>query len=888
MPGFTLNGQAVTLPEGLNLLEYLREEARLTSVKNGCAEGACGACTVVVDGKATRACLLKGSRLEGKSVITVEGLTEREKSIFAYAFGEVGAVQCGFCIPGMVMSAKALLDKNSSPSGSDIKEALKFNVCRCTGYVKIEKAIALAAQYWRDRDLRVPENTGLAGVLGDRLHRVDAAAKTLGTGLYTDDLRLEDLLHGRAFRTPRPRIKVKNIDISQALKVPGVVAIMLASDIPGQRYLGHLPHTHDWPALVAVGEETRTIGDALALVAGESLRAVDEALKLIELDYDELPPLTSPEMAMAADAPPIHPQGNILQVEKLYRGDPDRLIAESKYVVSNTFDLPFTEHAFLEPECAVGLPDGDGLMLYTGGQSVYDEQRECALVLGLPPEKVRVRSMLVGGGFGGKEDMSVQHHAALLAWKTGAPVKVRLTRQESINVHPKRHAMKVEMTTACDERGYLTAMRCRILADTGAYASLGGPVLQRACTHAAGPYNYQNVDIIGTAVYTNNPPAGAYRGFGVTQTVFATECNLNQLAEMAGLSAWEIRFRNALRPGDVMPNGQIADDSTALVETLLAVKDEYEKAPLAGIGCALKNSGVGVGLPDTGRVRIQVIGGRVHVFTSAACIGQGLATVVTQMVATFSGIKADLIVAEAPDTSNCPDSGTTTTSRQTLFTGEAARRAALLLAEALKTSSLSDLEGRQFYAEYLGHTDPMGSPKPHPVSHIAYGYATHLVMMNPDSGLIEKIIAVHDVGRAVNPQAVEGQIEGGVVCSLGYALTEDFPLKDGVPQARFANLGLFKAPNVPPIEARYLGKPATILAGGPKGWARFRPYPPLRPSKGPILKKTASFEPNSPWKTLLTAAGKRVSPVLVNRRFRPVDLETGQGRNLKAPGDQGF
>lgn len=830
----------------MNLLEYLREEARLTSVKNGCAEGACGACMVVVNGKATRACLLTTSKVDTKTVLTVEGLSDREKNVFAYVFGEAGAVQCGFCIPGMVMSAKALLDQNPSPDGQAIKEALKFNVCRCTGYVKIEKAINMAAAFWRDPGLPIPAFKPLAGVLGDPIPRVDATDKTLGRGLYTDDLKFDNMLYGRALRAPAPRALIKKIDITQAAQLPGVVAVMVASDIPGHRHLGHLPQVQDWPALVAEGEETRTIGDALALVAGESLTVVNEALGLIKVDYEELAPITSPQMALAENAPKIHPKGNVLKETRLFRGDPDRALSQSKHVVTNTYEVPFTEHAFLEPECCVAQPDGEGVLLYTGGQSIYDEQRECANLLGLPLEKVRVKSMLVGGGFGGKEDMVVQHHAALLAWKTKRIVKVRLTRQESINIHPKRHAMKIELTTGCDERGLLTAMRCRLISDTGAYASLGGPVLERACTHAAGPYNYQNVDIIGTAVYTNNPPGGAFRGFGVTQTVFATECNINQLAKMVGISDWQMRYINALRPGDVMPNGQIADNSTALVETLLAVKDEYEKAPLAGISCGLKNSGLGVGVPDIGRCRLQVIDGRVHIFTSAACIGQGLATMTTQMVATYCGLNHQLVVAEAPDTKTTPDSGTTTASRQTVFTGEATRRASLKLKAAMVGKTLADLEGQEFYAEYLGETDPMGSSKPHPVSHVAYGYATHLVIMNPESGLIEKIIAVHDVGQAVNPQALEGQIEGGAVTSMGYALTEDFPLANGIPQAKFATLGLFKAPQVPPIEARYLGKVTSSLAGGAKGVGELAAIPTAPAIQGAYYKYDGIFRTKLP------------------------------------------
>ena len=847
MSTFMLNKNKIEADDQKNLLEFLREEQNLTSAKNGCAEGACGACMVLIDGKATRACLIKLGKLEGKIVLTLEGFPENEKEIFAYAFGETGAVQCGFCIPGMVVSAKGLLDKNSNPSDSEIKEALKFNVCRCTGYVKIEEAIKLAATFWQDKNKPIPQDAKkLPGLLGEPIHRVDAKIKTLGTGQYTDDLKLPGLIFGRALRSPTPRALIKKIDISAAKKLPGVVGVMLAKDIPGNRLIGHLEHISDWPCLIAAGEESRYVGDALALVAGESKAVVAEALKLIQVDFEELPPLSSPEAALAPGAPSLHPKGNILQKEILKKGDADTALKNSRYVAKHTFSLPFTEHAFLEPECAVALPDGDGILIYTGSQSIYDDQRECARALGLPPEKVRVKSMLVGGGFGGKEDMSVQHHAALLAWFTKRPVKVLLSRQESINVHPKRHAMEVMMETGCDENGKLTAMRCRIVSDTGAYASLGGPVLQRACTHAAGPYNYQNVDIEGTAVYTNNPPGGAFRGFGVTQTVFATECNLNELAQKAGISPWEIRFRNALKPGDTMPNGQIADDSTAIIETLLAVKEAYEKAPLAGIACALKNAGLGVGLPDLGRARLKVKNGKIHIYTSAACIGQGLATVTTQMTAEYTGIHQQDIIAEAPDTASTPDSGTTTASRQTVFTGEATKLAALKLKEALTAQTLKELEGQEFYAEYSGVTDPMGAAKKNPVSHVAYGYATHVVIMNPDDGKIEKVIAAHDVGRAVNPKALEGQIEGGVVTSLGYALTEDYPLKDSVPQAKFATLGLFKAPAVPPIEVIYLGKGPSDLAGGAKGVGEIASIPTAPAVQGAYFKKDGIFRTKLP------------------------------------------
>lgn len=474
--------------------------------------------------------------------------------------------------------------------------------------------------------------------------------------------------------------------------------------------------------------------------------------------------------------------------------------------MTQKYFTPFTEHAFLEPECAIAIVDREheDALIYSTDQGTYDTQRECATMLGWDRSKVHVINALVGGGFGGKEDMTVQHHAALLSYHTGLPVKVKLTRDESILIHPKRHPAWMEFTTGCDKDGYLTGMKAVVVTDTGAYASLGGPVLQRLCTHAAGPYNYQNIDIDGTAVYTDNPPAGAFRGFGVTQSCFATECNLNLLAEKVGISPWEIRYRNAIRPGQVLPNGQIAFPGTALAETLEAVKDVFEHHPHTGIACAMKNAGVGVGLPDWGRCRITVEDGRLFIRSGASCIGQGLGTVLKQVVAeSLPTVNSDDIVYVAAETNLAPDSGTTSGSRQTLITGEATRRACLDIQKALDESpnhALADLNGREFYGEYLAATDKMGADKPNPVSHVGYGYATQVVCLN-DDGTIEKVVAAHDVGRAINPLSVEGQIEGGVVMSLGYALTENFPLDHGKPTAKFGTLGLFRADKVPDVES---------------------------------------------------------------------------------------
>ncbi|KAJ49084.1 selenium-dependent xanthine dehydrogenase [Clostridium tetanomorphum] len=838
---FKLNGKEVVVEEDKNLLEYLREDARLTSVKNGCGEGACGACMILVDGNKVRACLLTTSKVHEKSILTVEGLSKREKDLYTWAFSEAGAVQCGFCIPGMVISAKGLLDNNLNPTRKEIKEAIKGNVCRCTGYVKIEKAIAMVAKALRENFY--PLKREFKGIVGESIYRIDVEDKVLGTGQYVDDMQVDGMLYGGAVRTRYPRALVKKIDIKEAEAYPGVVAVITAKDIPGNRFIGHL--VKDWPAMIAEGEETRYIGDAVALVAAKSKKILREAINKVNIEYEELKPFTCPEEAMKQGAAKIHAKGNILKKEVLKRGNVDEAIKKSKYVVTEKYSTPFTEHAFLEPEAAIAMPYEDGVLIYTGGQGIYDDQREVSELLGLEAEKVRVISKYVGGGFGGKEDMSVQHHAALLAWYTKKPVKVILSRKESILVHPKRHAAEMEFTTACDENGKLTAMRARIVTDTGAYASLGGPVLQRLCTHAAGPYNYQNVDIEGIAVYTNNPPAGAFRGFGVTQSIFATECNLNLLAQKIGISHWEIRYINALKPGDILPNGQIAGQDTAIVETLLAVKEEYEKNTYAGIACAIKNSGLGVGIPDTGRCRLTIIDGKIHIRTSAACIGQGMATIVLQMVCETLKVSPDKVVVDVPDTAITPNSGTTTASRQTVFTGEATKKAALKLKEALKVKSIEELEGQDFYGEYLGVTDPMGSDKPNPVSHVAYGYGTQVVILD-EKGFVIKVVAAHDVGKAINPISVEGQIEGGVVMGLGYALTENYPLKNSIPKAKFGTLGLFRSTSVPEIKSIIIEKNTSSLAYGAKGVGEITTIPTAPAVQGAYMKLDGKFRNKLP------------------------------------------
>ncbi len=815
---FTVNGNVYETAQDKPLLRFLRDDLGLRSVKDGCSEGACGTCTIIVDGKAVRSCVLSTKRAAGKSIVTTEGLSEREKEAFVYAFGAMGSVQCGFCTPGMVMAGKALIDRNPNPAEDDIKQAVVGNICRCTGYKKIIEGIGLAAAILRgEAVIEKKLEDGRDFGVGERAFRIDVREKVLGYGEYVDDVVMEGMVHASAVRSKYPRARVLDIDVSEALSLPGVLGVLTAEDVPNNK-VGHIQQ--DWDVMIAKGGVTRCVGDAICLVIAENEDILARAKKLVKIDYEELEPVRSVYEAKAPGAPLIHEKGNLCQSRHVTRGDAKKALAESKYVVTRSYSTPFTEHAFLEPECALAFPYKDGVKVYTSDQGVYDTRKEISIMLGWEPERIVVENKLVGGGFGGKEDVSAQHIAVLAALSVGRPVKVKFSRSESIAFHPKRHAMEGRFTLGCDENGIFTGLDCEIYFDTGAYASLCGPVLERACTHSVGPYCYQNTDIRGFGYYTNNPPAGAFRGFGVCQSEFALESTINLLAEKVGISPWEIRYRNAIEPGKVLPNGQIADRSTALKETLEAVREVYEKnAGHAGIACAMKNAGVGVGLPDKGRAKLAVHDGIVEIYAAASDIGQGCATVFVQMVAEATGLGRGEIRNRGSNSEVAPDSGTTSGSRQTLITGEAVRMAAAELSDAMREvgGDLSQLEGREFFAEYFEPTDPLGSKKPYPKSHVAYGFATHVVVLDKDRRVSE-VYAAHDSGRVVNPIAIQGQIEGGVLMGLGYSLTENFDLKDCVPQNKYGTLGLMRANQIPDIEAIYVEKKELLdVAYGAKG-----------------------------------------------------------------------
>lgn len=816
---FILNGRPVSLEvrPGASLLEVLREGCGLRSMKDGCApEGSCGACTVIVDGRAVVSCARPAARADGRSVLTLEGLPDEIRELWASAFVAAGASQCGFCSPGVVMKAEALLGRTADPTREEIAHALAGNLCRCTGYVKIVDAIGLVAGARRGSPL--PEMDP-GGRVGARAARYEGRELALGEKPFVGDLRAPGMLHGALRFADHPRALVERIDTSRAAGHPGVVRVVTWRDVPGRRRQGLI--SADWPLFVAEGETTSCIGDVIAAVAAETREAAREAAALIDVDYRVLEPITDPFDALADGAPRLHEAGNVLSVSAVRRGDVDAALAGASHVATETFRTQWIEHAFLEPESALAVPEaqgGQGVHVFSQGQGAWEDRRQIASFLGLPESEVRVTAVSTGGAFGGKEDLDVQGQAALLTLATGRPVLLALSRHESIRFHPKRHPFTMTYTVGADADGRLVAVRARIVGDTGAYASVGAKVLERAAGHACGPYRVPNVDVEARAVRTNNPPAGAMRGFGVPQVTFAMEGMLDILAGRLGIDGWEIRWRNALEAGDRFSTGQRLGPGVGVRKTLLAVRDAYRSARYAGIGCAVKNTGIGNGLTEYGRAILRPeADGTVTLFHSWTEMGQGVHTVLRQVACEELGLPAERVRVTV-DTERELDTGETTASRATVLGGQAVIDAARELRVALGDGRLENLAGREFRGEVVvDWTTAPEADVEEPVTHLAYGWATQVVVLD-DDGRIAKVIAAHDAGRVMNPTTLEGQVEGGVHMGLGYALSEELVLERGVPVTdTLKSLGIIPPAGMPPVECIFVEEPQPEGPYGAKG-----------------------------------------------------------------------
>lgn len=820
---FTLNSEprTISVQPSRSLLEVLRDDLGITSPKNGCAPQAqCGCCTVLIDGKPKLACGLKIGKVAGRRVTTAEGLGSEWRQQLADSFTLAGATQCGYCMSGIAMRTVALLTENPNPSRGDIAQALRWHLCRCTGYVKIVDAIELLAQLRRGEPLPAPASA--AGV-GARRTRYHGRELVLGDYKFVDDLTVPNMAYAALCFSDHPRALVNAISTERAAAAPGVIRVVTAEDIPGERYVGLI--AQDWPVLVAVGEETRCVGDVLAVVVAETRQQARDAAKLVDVDYEIRPPVTTPQQALQPDAPSIHPNGNLLGRSVVRHGDVDSAFGESAHVVEQTFTTQRIEHLFLEPEACLVVPELNEnhevarLQVYSQSQGVFDDRRQIASLLNWPQERIHVQLVSTGGGFGGKEDLSVQGQTALAAVLCGRPVKCALTRPESIRLHPKRHPLTIDIKAACDADGRLTAVRARMLGDTGAYASVGAKVLERAAGHATGPYRVPHVDIESKALHTNNPPCGAMRGFGVNQAAFAMEGCLDLLAERVGIDGWDMRWRNAVNQGDRLSSGQPLDKPIGLKRCLEAVRDVYKNARYAGIACGVKNVGIGNGMPDLGKATIHIdTPDRITIRTGFTEMGQGYFTLCIQIACQETGLSPEFFHVQT-DTSAELNCGQTTASRATVLGGSAVRDAARKLRAELDAGrSPADLVTRTYRGDFVcNDTTPLGADVANPKLHLTYGYAAQVAILD-DNGHLQKIVAAHDVGRAMNPMQLEGQIEGSVHMGLGYALTEELIVEGGHIQNKDINsIGVLRAHQMPEVDVIIIEEPDPETAYGARG-----------------------------------------------------------------------
>ncbi|MGC9962431.1 MAG: molybdopterin cofactor-binding domain-containing protein [Acidimicrobiales bacterium] len=823
MTQFTLNGKQVEVGEHANLLAALREELDVTSPKDGCSpSGQCGCCTVLIDGKASISCSMPLSRVAGKSVTTLEGFEPEERERFARAFSATGALQCGFCTPGIVVRLKALIDKKGSDlTREDAARHLGAHLCRCTGYTKILDAVELLARGTSPEvaDHAVDHTTAKSGGVGWRGPKYESLQLALGDRGYVDDIRVPGMLHGAVRLADHARADVVRIDTAAAMAAPGVEGVFTAADVPGALRVGII-YT-DWPVFIPEGGRTSYLGDVLAIVVAGTTAQARAAAQLVAVEYRPLRPLTDAVAAVGDTEDAVWQlDGNVLSRSAYRRGEVEPALQESAHRVHEVFQTQRVEHAFLEPESTLVVPNSDGsLMVYSGGQGAWDDRNQIASVLAIPESQVVVEQVSNGGAFGGKEDMSNQAQTALAAFLLNRPVKCTLSREESFLLHPKRHPIRLEYWAGCDADGMLQALKARMIGDSGPYASVGMKVLERAAGHASGPYVVPNIDVESIAVRTNNSVCGAFRGFGANQAQFAMEGVIDRLAAEVGISGLEMRRRNAIRPGCVWGPGQVMDDGCGGVLACLdAVQPAYDAAVAAGkavgLGIGLKNSGLGNGFVEVVKAVVRFDeNGDVEVRHCWTEMGQGIHTVARQVAVEELGIEPSR-VRVVVDTTRELGAGQTTGSRGTMMgAGAIAAACHRALEDGCKPGV--DYEGEH----RVDWTNSLDEGVENPTIHSAFSYAAQLVIIDRDNGQIEKVVAVHDVGRAVNPMLCEGQIEGAVHMGLGYALSEEFPTdEDGRPtNMTLRSLGILRAKDVPPIEPILVEVPQPRSPYGIKG-----------------------------------------------------------------------
>lgn len=884
---FTVNGKEyhVEVDENQTLLDYLRDELHLYGSKNGCGKAQCGACTLIVNGDAKRSCTIKMSKVEGAIIETIENLAKGgQLHPVQLGFVHSGAIQCGFCTPGMIMSAKALLDKNQSPTRAEIANALKFNICRCTGYESIFKAVEMAARLLRGEDVSYLKEDGGVGV---SVIGKDTIAKAMGLPIYAEDREFPNMIYGKIKYTDHPSARILNIDISKAATYPGVVKIATAEDIPGRKTFGLLtPHQ---PVLVPDGGKIRYIGDPIVVVYAETMKAAEEAAKLVTVEYEVLNGVWSVFDAVKDERFQIWNDEDIVSHTKIRRGYTDKAFQASAVVVEDDFYVPNVEHAYMEIESCVTLKDKQGnIHVFMSHQGAYDMRNMFAHTLGMPAEKILMQTCPTGGGFGGKEEPTIHLQCALGTYLTGRPCKMVMTREESLMVSTKRHAEKMHLKYGADKDGKFTAFRGRCDVECGAYDSLSGPVIFRSGVTMNGPYEvpFAHTDSIGH--YTNTPPGGAFRGFGSTQPCFGAEILIDQIARELGKDPFEIRMINALDVGKQGITGQTMPTGIGLKRSLTMVKEQLEKVkdqykPSApgkkigiGIASSYKNVGIGIGLHDgAGAIMELKEDGVVMLKHGAANLGQGPDSTMAQIASQATGIPYSKIDVISNITPECPDGEETTASRQTFVSGNACLHCGelfkaemgkrihehyqiqpeniLYAKDGFKDRNFGDFipyselgsKTGGFQVEYE-YTPPKTSslakdnipaegddPLQYKI-HYSYTFATHAVIVEVDEATGEyqilRIIAANDLGKAINPIQAEGQIAGGVMMGVGYARSEEFLTKEGrVVTDSLAKLKLPKITDMPDMDIIIVEEPQLEGPYGAKGMGEL-PVNPVAPA----------------------------------------------------------
>jgi aldehyde oxidoreductase len=820
---FTVNGAPARVEAEATdrLSDVLREDLSLIGTKIGCNAGDCGACTVLINGEMACACLTAMAQVAGAAVTTVEGLCADETlNQLQQSFLAHGAAQCGICTPGMLMAATDLLSKQSKPTHQQVQDALGGVLCRCTGYAKIIDAVMSAA---------VPQKSARAEAgraIGKAIPRVDGVPKVLGVDYFGADKLPVDAVAVRLLRSPYHAASFTFGDLKRFVASnPGITAVFTATDIPGRNVFGVIPAFADQPALAEGVSKFR--GEAIAAIAGEpeAIRKLD--ITALPVTFEPLQAVTSPADAEMGSAPQLHPSkpGNILVRGYVERGDIETGFREAACTVEARYTTPFIEHAYIEPEAGYAIRDGDRLTIFGCTQAPHMDKEAIADILGLNHDQVRVVPSACGGGFGSKLDLSFQPFIALAAWKLNRPAYIVYSRQESMQSTTKRHPSDITIRAACDATGKISAVDFDGVFNTGAYSSWGPTVANRVPIHASGPYFTPNYRARSRAVLTNCVPAGAFRGFGVPQTLIALESIYDVLADKAGIDRLEFRLRNALRNGEPTVTGQVFASGVGISECLAALKPRWHKAGVdamnfngtseryrKGVGLATCWYGCGnTSLPNPSTVRIGIThNGHIMLHQGATDIGQGANTVIAQITADAFGVSLENISLIGPDTDLTPDCGKTSASRQTFVTGSAAKKAAetlrrklSLMANVANTAAIElrgavltltdghnrvaidlaaqpkDAHGYAISAEetYDPQTTPLDT-KGQGAPYAVYGYGAQLVELTVDTALgkvkLDHITAAHDVGRAINPMLVEGQIEGGIAQGIGMALMEDY------------------------------------------------------------------------------------------------------------------